>query len=257
MASEVIAALELDKSDINNKLLIITERNDANSSFILSCVMSERYNKDSAFLIVTLANTFRHYHNVGMKLGYNLDKLSKIKKLDTIEILQHLSESICNSSNLEDHINFLDVNKTDIIKNLTNLIRFKLNELFRTNTNVCLIIDDISYLLDLNIPVRDIYIFKQNLKNMLNVMENLSIVLSVAVKSQEDLIIANSFRHIGDSVIELSGLKTGKSDLVTGVMHIRRLNEDLKSWGAQNIYHYKLLDRQIRIFAPGTANTIV
>jgi hypothetical protein len=66
---------------------------------------------------------------------------------------------------------------------------------------------------------------------------------------------------VADITVTVSGLKTGQSSDVSGAMRVihRSWNQPIiaDEWNKQNLYHFKLLDRQVKVFAPGTASSLM
>nr|CAD7572761.1 unnamed protein product [Timema californicum] len=187
MASPVCSALGIDLDDISGKLVAIAEHHGSDANFVLSCLIAERIQKKSGICLLALHNTFGHYHNVGMKLGYNLQKLKEKKSVQTIELLKLVSNIHNDSRELKDErFDILAEDKEDIT----------------TNKSVCLVIDDISDLLTWGIPVKEVCSFLQYCRTFLYEVSGFSLViLSHFITGDEDnLILMSGFNR---SVVKL------------------------------------------------------
>ncbi|KAJ9573443.1 hypothetical protein L9F63_009171 [Diploptera punctata] len=256
MAAAVCNILGIDKEDLTGKLISVEECHGSNANFVLVCLISQQIQKDCGICLVTLHNSFGHFHNVGTKLGYNLQQLEDKGSVETVEMLNLLNSSFDTSEN------YLFKNTEDIVKDLFIKIREKIEKLMETRKNVCLIVEDISDFLLLGIPVKDVLSFFQYCRVLLDSLEGLSVVIltHVAEGDEEQCIVATSVSHVADTVVTISSLKTGQSNDVSGVLKIvhRNLEKSIPNhdWNAQNLYHFKLLDRQVKVFAPGTAPSL-
>jgi len=82
MAANLISALGLDRHSLPGLFLLVEERLNASSAFVLSCIMWEQAvgssspglvssaTAASGICLVTAHHSFAHYQNVGLKLGY-------------------------------------------------------------------------------------------------------------------------------------------------------------------------------------------
>lgn len=87
-------------------------------------------------------------------------------------------------------------------------------------------------------------------------VKNLSVVASLHNFSscKDHNILLNSLKHTSDLVISVSDLKTGKAIDVSGVFTVKWKESDFSKWNEQSEYHYQLLDRNVKVFAPGYKN---
>ncbi|PSN54131.1 hypothetical protein C0J52_09466 [Blattella germanica] len=257
MAGSVCSVLGIDKEDVTGKLIAIEESHGSNGNFILSCLMAEQIKKDCGICLVTLHNSFGHYHNVGTKLGYNLQQLEDKGGAETVEVFKLLNSSFSTSEN------YLLQNTEDIIKNLFLMIKTKIENIFKNKKTVCLVIDDASDLLSLGVAVKDVLCFFQYCRSLFEMFSGLSIIVltHIAEGDKEQHLVTMGVAHVADIKINISSLKTGQSNDVSGVMKVIHRSWDKSvtkvDWNQQNVYHFKLLDRQVKVFAPGTAPSLV
>ena len=256
MASSVCSVLGIDKEDLTGKLIAVEEYHGSNGNFVLSCIIAEQIKKDCGICLMTLHNTFEHYHHVGTKLGYNLQQLEEKGSVQKIDVLQLLSSSFNTSES------YLLKNSEDIVNSLFLMIKEKLEKLMETKKMVCLVIDDVSDILSLGVPVKDVLSFLQYCRVLLELLHGLSFVVLTHIyeEDEEQCLVAANISHVANKVVTVSSLKTGQSVDVSGIMKISNKNLDTSvrelDWNKQNIYHFKLLDRQVKVFAPGTGSSL-
>jgi hypothetical protein len=125
------------------------------------------------------------------------------------------------------------------------------------------VIDDLSDLLSLGIHVKDVLSFLQYCQTLLESQPDLSMVVltHVAEGDEEQHLLSAGLCHVADITVIVCGLKTGQSSDVSGAMKVihRRWDQPIiaDEWNKQNLYHFKLLDRQVKVFAPGTASSLM
>ncbi|XP_069695416.1 elongator complex protein 6 [Periplaneta americana] len=261
MAALVCSALGTDKESLTGKLISIEEHHGSDGNFVLNCLIADQVQKDGGVCLLALHNTFGHYHNVGTKLGYNLQQLQDKGFVETIEILKLLNESM--NSNSESNNRWLLLGKEDlIVKNIFLMIKEKIDKLLQVRKLTSLVIDDLSDLLCLGIPLKEILLFFQYCRTLLESEHGVSLIVltHIADGDEEQRLLSASVAHVADIVVTICGLKTGRSNDVSGALkvHHKGWNDavTVQEWNKQNFYHFKLLDRQVKTFAPGTAPSL-
>jgi hypothetical protein len=88
----------------------------------------------------------------------------------------------------------------------------------------------------------------------------MAVLTHIAEGDEEQHLLTAGLCHVADVIVSVCGLKTGQSSDVSGTMKVihRRLDQPMVAheWNEQNLYHFKLLDRQVKVFAPGTAPSL-
>jgi hypothetical protein len=261
MATSVCSALGTDKENLVGKLIAVEEHHGSNGNFVLNCLIAEQVHKEGAVCLVALHNSFGHYHNVGTKLGYNLRQLQEKGCVESIEVLKSLNDSL-NAVHEDRAQNVLFGDEENTMRNLFHLIEEKTKKLLQNRKLVSLIIDDLSDLLSLGIPIKEVLSFLQYCRTLLESQSGLSLVVltHIAEGDEEQRLLASGLCHVADMIVTICGLKTGQSSDVSGAMNVihRRLDQPMvvHEWNKQNLYHFKLLDRQVKVFAPGTAPSL-
>jgi len=116
--------------------------------------------------------------------------------------------------------------------------------------NTLVIMDQISMLSCLGISNRSIYILGHYLALRITSLRNTQLVIRIFDSGPNNnllpLVSRLSSLHLG-----VSGLETGLSKDVSGVLEISTLDSDTKT------LQFKLLDKDVRIFAPGTSSAVL
>ncbi|PNF25543.1 Elongator complex protein 6 [Cryptotermes secundus] len=262
MATSVCSALGIDQENSVGKLIAVEEHHSSNGNFVLNCLIAEQVHKEGSVCLVALHNSFGHYHNVGTKLGYNLHQLQEKGCVESIEVLKLLNESL--NAEHENRVgNVLFGDEENTMRNLFHLIKGKTEKLLQKRKLVSLVIDDLSNLLSLGISVKEVLSFLQYCRTLLESQPGLSLVVltHIAEGDDEQQLLNAGLCHVADVIVTVCGLKTGQSSDVSGSMKVthRRLDQPMiaHEWNKQNLYHFKLLDRQVKVFAPGTATCLI
>ena len=142
------------------------------------------------------------------------------------------------------------------------MIKEKIEKLIKTKRTVCLVIDDATDLLSLGIPVKDVLSFFHYCRVLLESVVGLSFIILTHITEgdEEQRLVTASVGHVADTIVTISSLKTGQSSYISGVLKVihKKLDKSITrhDWNKQNVYHFKLLDRQVKVFAPGTAPSL-
>lgn len=234
-SNPVLSALKINNKD---KIISIRENSGADSNFIITHLIKQIFFEKNKICLVSLHNSIGHYQNVGKKLGYDLNEAVKKKEVFVIDPLTDIVDCI----GLEE--NYLQSDKDNIVKCLYLDIEKNLYNLLSNDTKmVYLIIDDLSHLGDIAVEVSHIINFVNYCISLTN-DERVAVILSNHVATLVDEIISNNVHYVADVHIEISSLKTGRSQDVTGVISVERSTQ-------KDHYQYKAFDRGIKTFHPG------
>lgn len=238
--NSVLAALNVKDTD---RIVLVKENELADSNFVLTHLMKQILaNSCNKLCLVTLNNTLKHYVTVGKRLGYDLQKKIDQKQVRLVEPIKSIAEDLGTN-----YMRFINSNRENItkyfLKNIDNELSI-LEDEDDKNQNLYLIIDDLSYLLDMNVSMDFILSFTNGCLNI----EKCTSIINCHIANKFDEILSNSLEYVADVVVEVSQLKTGRSVDVTGVFTVRRNNDEHNEG---NVYHYKTYDRGIKTFKPG------
>ncbi|XP_023029290.1 elongator complex protein 6 [Leptinotarsa decemlineata] len=234
-SNPVLSALQIRFSD---RIIAVRENSTADSNFIITHLIKQILYEKNRLCLVSFHNTFEHYQNVGKKLGYDLLKAVQDGDMRIIEPMNDIVDDI----GLEER--YFQDDKENIVKCLYFDIKKNLDEMTENSgKQAYLIVDDVSHLHDLGIENSQIVNFVNYLVNLIS-NENISVILNNHVASKYDEIISNNMEYVADVHIEVSALKTGKSQDVTGLLTV-------KTRSNKNHFQFKAFDRGIKTFHPG------
>jgi hypothetical protein len=265
---EVRETIGIDKIDMSSKLIFIEEYHNADANFILHAITSHCIDKKHIVCFVLFHNTFSHFHNIGMKLGYNLMNL-RGSNIIVIEPLNIIFKNIQNEKNT-DYYKIPEFNVKNKSTTLVNQIFELIKNEYRTikketdSGTSYIIIDDISHLFDIGLNIEDVWLFIRNVRSFIYTEPLLTICIASHIyKRVEELcesnVICYGLRYLADLVISIQSLETGYSENVSGKMVIcwKSQNERLKlKYPEEILYLFKLFDRKVKLFASGSLHAI-
>lgn len=243
MAASVLSVLDLTPKD---QIIIIRENYLADSTFVLASILSKCFKDDTNVCLVSLHNTLLHFNNVGKRIGFDFNAEVDKGTATFIDFLSEISNDLYNNQNPK----YLTTEANQIVKQLLLEINNKIKKLLSNNKHISVVIDDISHLLDLSVTFNEITRFIQHLVG-LTINKNISIIVNCHVASETDNLISNLLQHSADVAVIVSNLKTGRSWDVSGVLIVNRNSEIQNEINKQAVYHYRLFEKEIRVFAPG------
>lgn len=245
MSSDIITILHLDK-DLNGQVVLVKERNGGDSSFIVSSLLGHQVKNKIPTLFITCHNNFMHYQNVGLKMNYNLKRSIQSNLID----YYNLGEEIVN--------NILNNKKVDL-DDIFNVIQEKVSKLKQEYNFVHIVFDGVSHLCDLHYGLKDIVIFVRNISKLVCNCNNSFLFLQINIASDDDVtfLLGNFMSHISYTCVDVLNLQTGLSADVSGHLVIKHPGEKfdielMSDMGPKALlYHYKLFDKGVKLFAPG------
>ncbi|KAK3907833.1 Elongator complex protein 6 [Frankliniella fusca] len=267
MAAALIAALGLDQPEVQSSSIAVLEKGNADSSFVLSCFMWEclvgrsarecRANglllprpseTSTAVLLLTCHHSAAHYRNQSLKLGLNLTSLSQKGLFEELDLMKIISESFSTLKETSDED--LCRNGTIVVKSLFASMRTKLLKLKENFKSVCLIIGNVNDLLTSGVSNTQLFIFINYLQGLLSEITNLSLVISTHVSddAESERLLGAFLKNASDFTVTVSALQTGLSKDVSGCLSVGGLSL------SSGTYHYRLLDRQVKMFSPGASS---
>lgn len=253
MAHNVNTIFGFDK-EIGNHFIFIKEEHGVDASFLVGSLMWNALHSDAGLCLLSVHNSRNHYQHVGNKLGFNLKENQESGHAVVIDMTKCIVQSL-NGDTDNVKIDFLSKNTDQeclhaLYITLENSV-FQLKEQYSC---VYLVIDNISDLLSLGHSAKDIISFLYYCRALVFSIHGLTLVVC-AHNSENDKdtnLICNAMMHIAEYKIKVSGLATGFSPNVTGRVETERREMCLEYLTEKKEFQYKLSDRQIKIFAPGT-----
>lgn len=259
---DVREAIGIDKVDMSGNLIFVEEHHKADANFIFHAITSHCMEKNHIICHVLFHNTFGHFHNVGMKLGYNLKKFQNTR-IKVIEPLKLVIKNIQTDSESEEKLLDFSSSNNHLVRQLAQIIQNKCISIEKESMDqkVYIIIDDLSHLFDLGLSMEDVWLFIRYLRTFVNEEPLLTLCIGSHIyKTCDDNCLPNLaaviIKQFADLVINVQPLETGFSKSASGkmIVHWNALNERHKfKWPEEMIYLYKLLDREVKLFEPGSS----
>lgn len=244
MAQELCTCVGLRGKDLSGKLVQIEEAQGSSAaSSVVSSVLWNLAQEETSLVLVTLHHGETHYRSLCKKLGFDLEEARQKKRALVLDPF-HMSVG------KDKPFSNIDMSDREHLEGLFFAVEEAVNSL---SGRKALIIDDLSGLVCLGASVGRSVSFVQQCRALQKRDKHLSLIICNHVsKDCEDLkTLSNWIFHVADFRIGVSGLKTGFSANVTGSLDVIDHLKD-RNFAEQRVLHFKLTDRQIKVFAPGT-----
>lgn len=242
-------------------LILLTETPTTSINGLVSHFLSWSLANEYPVCLVALQHTWGHYCNVGNKMGINLRSHMEQEKIKVIEGLKLLSE-LSSESNLDDHpFSFIlqGPQTNNPLKNLYTNIKKVIEPWQKEGKYFMLIIDNVTNLLSLGVNPKDIEVFIKYCTKLTNTSSNIcSSLVAVTTydeKDEEGGALTKSLVHEAIATLSVEGLSTGSSRDVHGNLKLKVFDDKCYSscLPREQNYQYKMEDKNMKLFAPGTA----
>lgn len=271
----VCNTLGIDRVNMNSKMILIQEQHGTNANFLVNAILSHALKQTNAVCLILCHNTFGHYHNIGMRLGYNLLALKEKGQVTVVEPMKIVTSNIadmCKDSTDKEKMiipTVASAENMDIAHRLFTCVREKYNEAVKFAEPVVFIFDDINHLLDFGLSAHDVMHFVRYLRSFvaLHPLSQLCILahtyqdesqISNRVEMSQD-VVANALKHMAHLCVTTQPFRTGRSSDASGklIVHWRINSVRLEyHWAEKTTHLFKLLDWQVKIGAPGAASVL-
>ncbi|XP_045771718.1 uncharacterized protein LOC123871803 isoform X2 [Maniola jurtina] len=247
MAADILSSFELDKEAESSKIIVLKEIHGCDSSFVTSCVLGNCIKNKNAVLIISTHNSLLHYHNVGLKMNYNLHKSIELGLIHFYDAGNELLNNIlknCNNS------------AQDFLCN----VKKKLNDMSEKYGSVNVIFDGVSHLFDLQFDLRQANRICKEIIDLTRSYNNSFALFHCYVAMEDDVtnVFANLLCHKAQIVVEVESLSSGLSADVSGHLTFKYLYQKYQRNHLHTLeaktsqYLFKLFDRGVKLLAPGT-----
>ncbi|OQV23905.1 hypothetical protein BV898_02253 [Hypsibius exemplaris] len=120
----------------------------------------------------------------------------------------------------------------------------------------CVVVEDLSVLLDLGWDVHELFAMMRSLRSL--VSDGTLVFYSTSAEDceSEEAVLSSFLFHFADWFLETSGLRSGSSSTIDGQLNIRIRNTTRPGVSVKTC-HYKVQERRIQFFAPGTSSGIL
>lgn len=267
----VTSTLGLDKADMRGKMIAIEEQHGSDGTFLISSIISHAIKGHQSVCLVLYHNTFSHYHNIGMRFGYNMMALKEKGQITVVEPMNDIMtniESMCeNTLTLSDSIltTSSHESKMFIVYKLFSAIRDKYYQARKYSDSVIIIIDDLSHLFDLGLSLSLVQQFLRYLISILELDPKTQLCILTHVYQEYSTscaanILSNSLKHMAHLVVDIEPLQTGHSSDASGRLTINWRLDSIRRqfhWPEKAMYLYKLMDRYVKIYAPGMIGALL
>ncbi|XP_072748477.1 elongator complex protein 6 [Anoplolepis gracilipes] len=267
----VCNTLGIDRVNMNSKIILIEEQHGTNANFLVNAILSQALKQMKAVCLILCHNTFGHYHNIGMRLGYNLLAL---KEKGQVTVVEPMTTIVANIANMyEDCVirekmiipDAICTENIDIAHRLFTCVQEKYNEAAKFNESVVLIFDDINHLLDLGLSVHNVMYFVRYLRSFVSLYHPTSQLCFFTHTYQDGSqisnanVVANALKHMAHLCATTQPFRTGQSSDASGELTIQWRIDSIRSkyhWPEKTTHLFKSLDWQVKIGAPGTASVL-
>ncbi|XP_066588899.1 elongator complex protein 6 [Prorops nasuta] len=267
----LVSTIGIDKVNMDQKLTLIEEHHGVNGAFMLTTILSNAIKNKQAVLLVLFHNTFEHYHNIGMRVGFNLRSLVENKQvvvMDHVGMLMDEIEDLCGKA--EDFFStkptlFSTADKSNIsqvVQKLSAEFQENYRKAEQFNKSVVVIIDDLSHLLDLGLNQGEALIYFKYIRSSLDEKSHQLYVMihsypSESLKNSSNFLI-NNFKYMAQLIISIEPLKASKWNETNGKLTISWQIESVRKenhWAKATVFLYRLMHFRIHIYPPGAVNT--
>lgn len=241
MAASLLASCNLNDPQLPH-VVFLREDAGVDGSFIISSVLGQRLKQqNTGTILLCLQNTFQHYANAGIRLGYNLNACRDRGALIALEPNVDVATKLLDSVYLHGH-------PDDILDTLWTQIDQAIENFAATKQTVTLIIDNLSWLLDVGIDDRMLCVWCRKLTQHAN--EKLSVVLKINTCHLYET-LCNNLEDIADVEVQIVKLKSGNFKEVDGRLVCLKRDAELPWQKLEKNWLYKVNDRNVKVFVPG------
>ncbi len=235
----------------------IVERSEGTGAFLLHHFLSQALKGGSSVIFVGGEQSMGHYHAVASKLGTSLIKARESGQLRFMEVLKEMAEEYLETEETQGNLSELLAK----IRRDANALRQQ-----RPGKNLVIIIDKLSLLGNL-LGTSSALQLARGLVHLTQAESSTQLVIRdrrpVRDTAGEDAAdpLTNYLSHCSDLNLNVWPLKTGTSecgDVPTGNLEIvwpKQLESNCL--GMKKLMQFKLEERNVRVFAPGTSKSVL
>ena len=245
-----LAGWKLDNLPLKKIIFISSENIDG--SFLLNHFLTFFLKADIHVTFLTAAQSFPHYNVVCSRLGANLERSQTLGKLKVFNLLEASLNAYTETRAEGESL------ATAFEHNSAKLLYQEIkNSLIPEQPNV-VILDDFSVLLHLGFSEKDLITFVHYMKVLCNTLK-FSFVTHFQkdfVSESHGLYFYRNFQHYASYEINIRGLDSGFCKEVHGDLMLHIKSEMDKKIDTKQM-QYKLTDRTLHLFAPGTSAAVL
>ncbi|XP_002737485.1 elongator complex protein 6-like [Saccoglossus kowalevskii] len=264
MFTELNALLDCIPSRPPKGQFILLSDNLTDGTFILHHYISLFLKGGHKVCLVSLSQSFSHYNAVGQKLGVNLSLAKEKNQLVFIDGLQCSLQLFASSDDSMQNNPLVCIRDSKTtLQPLYEMVRNAVcNSDGKVETPVLLLIDDLSILLSLGISLISVYDFMHYCVVMLcGSIQSVGCLVTLihSDKDEENSLLLRHLLYSSHLHLHMNGLSSGFCKDVHGELSIHWNDpwQILPSRQRRKIYQYKIQDKHVSFFAPGTSAAVL
>lgn len=251
---------------VGGKLTLVTQTPTTSASGLITSFIASSVSADWPVCLLTLHNTWGHYCNIGNKVGLNLRNQKEQGTVKVIDGLQLISGVIDAGGDCDDNHSFSFICKPhqNSLKNLYDHIRQTVQPWKESGVQFQIILEDVTSLMHLGISRIDIETFIRYCWNLVgrsppSRVGSLVVAATVDEMDEDANLLSHNITHLASLHLSLHGLSTGPSREVHGLLKITALDRSCPSHCVPVIHNfqYKMEEKNMKLFAPGTSANIL
>lgn len=245
--------LGVDNEPLSNEMIVITDKN-IDGNFLLHHFISNALGNDERVCLFGFSQTFTHYLSACHKIGLNLQKYVDSKHFVFIDALQWIFDGFITQKD-----NNIFTNIKDSKFSLKPILDVIINNTSDYQGPSIVLFDDISSLINIGILVQPISNLIHYCKTLTHQNDISFVVLAHIDEDRDDpdyALLHEWLRRYATLEINVSSLKTGYSRDLSGEMNILRKSHLQYSTLSKKL-HFKLHDKDVKFFAPGTSAAVL
>ncbi|XP_067951076.1 elongator complex protein 6-like [Watersipora subatra] len=222
----------------------------ANSSFLIHYFISSFIKQGHKVLLVSCLHTHAQYKIVEHKMGVNLEQATRLGNFSFLSLLDLWSDLYTGSP---------DEGKEKMVcSRIMEELSSRLDDSQETLGQPFLIIfDDLTALLHLGVEMVDILNMISRVKFLYpNTFTTYVTSTSQYAELSDSGALSNQLTHWSDLKFDVNQLSTGLSKEVHGQLKISR-RIDIAAPHAPRVYHYKVTERDLKLFAVGESPAVL
>nr|CAB3242335.1 elongator complex protein 6-like [Phallusia mammillata] len=239
----------------DREVIFITDKG-CNGTFLLHHFIALYLKAGQHVVLVTVEQSFAHYSVACGKLGANLTKSKTEGKLTHVDMMKAGLNEYLQESSPTDQLSKGFSNKT--LEQLNDMIHDLVNSVPVDKKSI-VIVDDLSLFLSLGFPIEDVITFYHKMKYITRTKPASFLTVLHLDGSAEDLpTLYPNFSYYGTCELKLEGLESGYSKDVHGTLEvIQKSMKNLRTVFERKVRQYKVTERTLHLFAPGTSKAVL
>ena len=248
MFTEFDLHLGADQKNISKDFVVITDT-DIDGNFLLNHFISHFLQKNAKVCLFGLGQVQSHYAAACHKIGVNIQAAITKKQFVFVDTLRMLFDGFLADSSDSNHL-FSSVTDTDSLKPLLELVKAVVSE----NAPSIVLIDDLCALVNIGISVQVIADFLHYCKTLTVERDITFVFLSHLNQDDPEYSLLHSWlKQYVTLEINVRALKSGYSKDLSGDMSITWDNR----YHQTKQLHFKLLDKDVKLYALGTSSVVL